>query len=503
MAWGRVNRMSVVHRFGTLGAMHEPGRGKRTRRKHQPVEQRAIQPALRSAVLLARVQHRRTGEQQQQVTEATRQRAPLAPAQPHQPGPFQCPGAGGVVCVQREWNHQGEKDGRHRQAGIEGDGQLRAAAHPCGLADVEQREHQRGQCRAVVGVAQHAVLQHEGDRRQAEQQAGVDPRRAGGCSGVVADRRCVVARQPAGCALPGRHQQDGGEQQEVGDQERLTARVVLVAVLEHAPGGADDERAGKADQVEQLPVAVPRDQRDAQVEHKVVGEQRDMVAASAGHEQGRGEAAQRADHGQRACVLQHGQCGGERGHRDHADEHRQHREHTVETERDEQRQVEHGNRAPLQHLRVSSARVAQAPAQHQQGERGGADARQPELDRHVHMFARELGEEGQADEQNRDAQLDNRVAAEQPLPHLNERGMARTARLALGGFAARRRRSARRLAGSHVAPQRAHFSVGRFVAPERVARLTRIRRCAGSDHAGLLGAHSGARRFAKCRSRAG
>ncbi len=41
------------------------------------------------------------------------------------------------------------------------------------------------------------------------------------------------------------------------------------------------------------------------------------------------------------------------------------------------------------------------------------------------MFARELGEEGQADEQNRDAQLDDRVAAEQPLLHLRERWLAR------------------------------------------------------------------------------
>ena len=138
-------------------------------------------------------------------------------------------------------------------------------------------------------------------------------------------------------------------------------------------------------------------------------------------DQRRREAAERADDGERARVLQHRERRGERGDGDHQHERRQRAEHAVEAERGEQREVEHGDRAALQHLRIVGPRQAQAPAEAEQDDGGGADRRQAAFDRQVGVLARVLGEEGQADEEDADAGLDDRVAAEQPAPQRRER----------------------------------------------------------------------------------
>jgi hypothetical protein len=119
---------------------------------------------------------------------------------------------------------------------------------------------------AVLGVLHEAVLQREGDRRQAEQQAAVHPAHV------------------AGRAAPRRHQEDGDEQQEVGDQEGFAAGEMLGPVFEHAPGAADHEGADKADEVQRPPGSHPRDRGDAEVEHEIIAEQRDMIAAAGRHQ---------------------------------------------------------------------------------------------------------------------------------------------------------------------------------------------------------------------------
>ncbi len=406
-------------RAGRRGmALDEQRGGQRRRRGHQAVEEIGVEEGVRCAMAVEREQHRQAGQHQQGIAEGARQRARLAKAQPDQARALERPGAGGAAGVQRKRDHEGEEHGADGQAGFEGGGQARARTHPGGNGDVEARQHERRNGGAVLGVADQAVLQCEGDGRQAEQQAALEPGVGPVCLGFVS-------------RLARRHQHDGCEEQEEGDQEQLAAGVILGAVLEHAPGGADDEGAEKADQVQRAPGAVPGHRGDAQVEHQVVAEQGDMVAAAGRDQQRRSEAAQRANDRQRARVLQHGQRGRQRGHGDHQREHRRHGQHAVEAEGDEQRQVEHRHRAALQHLGVARAAGAKAPAKHEQGHGHGGNAGQPHLDGHLHMLAGVLGQERQTDEQDADTGLDDGVAAEQP-------GLDRRQ-----GVGARRRRRAR------------------------------------------------------------
>ena len=227
-------------------------------------------------------------------------------------------------------------------------------------------------------------------------------------------------------------------------------------------------------------MAMPGDEGNAQVEHQVIAEQRDVIAATAGQQQRRGEAAERTDDRQRAGILQHGERRRQGGNRHHAHEHRHDRQHAVETKRGEQREVQHRHRAALQHLRVGGAARAQPPTQDQQHQRSAGDAGQAQLHRHVHVFRRELGEESQADEQNRHTQLDDGVAAEDPLPDGRQR-ISHGARRAVAGPGGRARRNGRRarhrppacrrLGASglrHVAPQGPDFGVMRVFAPQRI-----------------------------------
>ena len=323
----------LVVRRGGMPTDEQGGR-QRCRRGHQAVEEVGIEYRVRRAVAVESEQHRHTGQQQQGIAEPTCQAARLAKPQPDQARAFERPGPGGAAGVERERNHQRQEHDADGQAGLERRGQARARTHPGGDRDIETRQHQGRDRGAVLGVADQAMLQRESDGRQAEQQAAVEP--------GIGSLRCSLAAR-----LAQRHQHDGHEEHEERDQEQLAADVMLWPVLEHAPGRADDEGAEKADQVQRAPGAVPGHRGDAQVEHQVVAEQRDMVAAAGRDQERRREAAERTDHRQRARVLQHRQRGRQGGHGDHHREHRRHRQHAVETEGNEQRQVQHGHRAAL------------------------------------------------------------------------------------------------------------------------------------------------------------
>jgi len=341
-------------------------------------------------------------EQQQCVAEEARDAAPLAPAEPDQAGSFERPGAGRAARVERERDHERQEHRADRERALERHLQAGPRPQRQGQQHIDRRQHQRGQGHAVLGIAHQAVLQRERDRRQAEQQAAIDP--------TVDTLRDVAAWRRS--HAPRRHQHDRDEQHEERDQERLAGCVAIGPIVEHAPCRRDEEGRDEADQVQRAPGPVPGHQRDAEVEHEVVAEQRDIVAATARDQQRRREAAERADHGERAGVLQDGERGGKGGHHDHQRERRSDREHVVELEGGEERQVQHRDRPALQDLRVLCASRAQPPTEHQQHEGDATDPGEAELDRHLHMLARVLRKEGKADEQNAHACLDDRVAAE-------------------------------------------------------------------------------------------
>ena len=386
------------------GPRHRPPDEERCRQcaggEQQRVEEDRVEDRRRATQAQRRQHQRCAGQQQQRVAENPRQAPLLAQPEPHQARTLQRPGARGAAGVERKRHHQAQEDDGDGQAGVEGQRQRRVALHARGHEHVEGGQHQRRDRSAVGQVSHQSVLEHEGDDGQAEEQAAVDP--------------AVAARRAADGAAAHGHQQHRVEEQEVGEQEALAAGVVRGAVLRHAPHAADDEGEDEADDVEQPPGLEPGHCRDAQVEHQVEGKQRDLIAAAGGHEQRRGKAAQGADDGQWPRVLQHGQRGGEQGHHHHERKHRRQREHAVEAEGDEQRQVQHRHRATLQGLRVGRPDLAQAPAQAEQRQRHGADAGQAHFHRHLGVLGSVLGQEGQADEEDADAGLGDRVAAQQP-----------------------------------------------------------------------------------------
>ena len=183
---------------GAAGAMDEEGAGERCRGGHQAVEEIGVEDQRRHAVALVAEQHRQAGEAEQQVAEQARQAALLAKADPDQAGAFERPGAGGAALVERERDDEGEEDRRDRQRRIEGDAELGAPLHPGREHHVEAGEGERRERGAVRHLADQPVLEREGHRRQAEQQAAVDPRvavRRGRARGGRGARR---AGAPAG-----------------------------------------------------------------------------------------------------------------------------------------------------------------------------------------------------------------------------------------------------------------------------------------------------------------
>ena len=99
------------------------------------------------------------------------------------------------------------------------------------------------------------------------------------------------------------------------------------------------------------------------------------------------------------------------------------------------------------------------------------------------MLARVLGEEGEADEEDADAGLDDRVAAEQPLPDRREQVARRRGGDAVAGDLRRGSLAARRSAGATV----------------RAAMADRRRRCRGARRVAAAASAAADRRSRRSR----
>ena len=348
--------------------------------------------ALRAAVAEGR---RKTGQRQQQAThegrvgdgggiqvpvvrahdEAERgpqgqhcpgdlwQPALLAQAQPGQRGTFQCEHTGGGACRQRQRHRQrGEADCEYRVRLAERSVALTLDQRPR-QACIQRSQCQRAQRQQQAVVMQQAGLQREGDQRRAEHQAAIDQ---------VALFRTLPAR------IQDRDQQIEGEEQQ---QERLGAGELVRAVLEHAPGRPDAEGEGETEQVQGAPRAPPGNRQDRCIEHGVIREQRDMVAAAGGQPDRRHEAGQDAEDGQRARVLHHRQHAhaGDQQHAEHESGRGRHQ--VIAFERGENGQQQDADRPALQCQREHAPGIALHPAEHQPGQRRHGDGGQAQLDR--------------------------------------------------------------------------------------------------------------------------
>ncbi|MND43712.1 hypothetical protein D3C80_345100 [compost metagenome] len=398
------------------------------RTQHQGAQGRAVQQGLGPHVQPAEEGQGRAELQQQ--GEGPRQRAPLAQAQPVDAGAFHRPGRRSPACVQPQRNGQAAEDhaqgqaGLHQQQGTAGGAPRQGARQQ----QVEQAQGQGAEGGAELDMPDQRQLQAEADDGRAEQHGAV--------------HHVGLARRPAQQLVapggrigglqqlaPGEQQADAHVHQEEQHQERLGAGEQLGPIGAQAPGEADAEGTDEADQVEQAPGLEPGDGEDAGVEQGEVAEQRHMVAAAAGGEDGRGETAQGRGGGQAKGILGDGQDGGEQRHGHQQAEGHFRLQQGVQAHGGEHRQVEHGDTGALEHQAVVGIAPAQPPAEAQQDDGRQGHAGITQLDRHHHALGGIAQEEGQAEEQQDDADAQHGVAAEQPVA-----GGGETA-LEEGGFA--------------------------------------------------------------------
>ncbi len=177
----------------------------------------------------------------QQNAEDPRDQALLAQSEPDHARPLQGPGGGGPGRVQGHGDGQGDEDDAQGQVGLAQQTQPRAADSnaiaPGGIASdsahgqqVPQGQTQAAEGPAHVRVAHQPHLQGEGGQGQAEDQCAVQAR--------------VLAR--------GTGEEDGDDpvHDEEKDEEGLGGGEVLRRVVARAPGRADAEGAGEAQEVE-------------------------------------------------------------------------------------------------------------------------------------------------------------------------------------------------------------------------------------------------------------
>ena len=160
-----------------------------------------------------------------------------------------------------------------------------------------QRAQRQRHARAFTGRHQQRGLQGERDQRGPEHQATIDE--------IAAARRLLARVQD-------RDRQVEGEEQQ---QERFGAGELVGVVLQHAPQRADAEGEGETQQVEDPPRPEPGDRQDRRIEHRVIGEQRHVVATAGGQPDRRHEAGEDAEDRQRLRILH------DRQHADAGDQH--------------------------------------------------------------------------------------------------------------------------------------------------------------------------------------
>ncbi len=201
--------------------------------------------------------------------------------------------------------------------------------------DVEGGDDDRGEGESPGRVLDQADLERERYSGQAEDQGSVD------------DAAALLR------ALHGVKDRDGRVEHEEEREEELCPGVVLGLVSRQTPGGAHEERAGEAQEVQDAPILEPGDRENTGVEDRVVGEEADEVAAVVRGQDRREKTAQDAQHREGQRVLHDGEEGG-RDREDH--EHRERRavrDERVDLQRREGDEIDGADAAALQAHGVS------------------------------------------------------------------------------------------------------------------------------------------------------
>ena len=278
-------------------------------------------------------------------------------------------------------------------------------------------------------------------------------------------------------------------QREEQQQEGFGAGEFRRLVIEHAPHGANAEGEHETEQIEQSPRSFrrcPCDAENAEIQHRVIAEQRDVIAAAGGQPDRGHESGEDAEYRQRQRVLQHRQHANARDQRD-SDRERSARtdqrclpgDQIVQFVGRERHQHQHADGAALDRQRERPARLALSPCEHQPGDGGGGHCGEAQLDRHLHpaLVAGVFQQRRHAEEQHQHADLHRHVALGEPaadpaVGRGEDVGRRRALRRAGGGGRgnALLARTGDRIGQFLARRQRRRYRGGRFSRKRRVIR---------------------------------
>ena len=320
---------------------------------------------------------------------------------PDHGGAFGGPEGGSHLGVEGERHRDGCKEGGDPEMG---DGDDRRAA--AGAAhdqppqqEVPERAGQRAPRQAVGGVADELRLQEAARERRAEKQHAVLPPGAAG-----------RAEDDGG----DRHRRVGGEEE---NDEGLRHQVVRRMVVGDRPGHADRKREHEAGDIEDTPCPEPVDAQDEHVEQCEIEEERQRRRRLSAGEHRREEGAGKTERRQRRAVLARGKGDaadaerGEGGEREPLADHRVAGKHEIADE------VEQREAAALQR-QPEDAVAGKARPRHAKGDQSDAGDRrgdQAHRYRQQPMIDRQAQTRGDAEEEEDDADLGERVGFPKPL----------------------------------------------------------------------------------------
>ena len=288
----------------------------------------------------------------QQRAEQSRQPPFLAHAEPQQTCAFDRPHRSCRARVESERDREAREDHAERSECFDEQPERLATRGVQTPAEqqIERAERERTPREPVLDARDHGRMQRECDDWQAEHERARDV--------ALQIRRLAHAVQ----------NRDGDIHQEEQDQERIGREQVVVLVRVRAPQAGDREREHEAQYVQDPPGPEPRDGEHTQIQDCVVAEQRDVVAAARRNQDRREEAAGGADDRERQRVLRNRQyCASDRNDcQQHEGECE--RQEFEQPRRCENGEIQTGNTAALQELRIYGALLAQPPTEDEQRE---------------------------------------------------------------------------------------------------------------------------------------
>ena len=156
------------------------------------------------------------------------------------------------------------------------------------------------------------------------------------------------------------------------------------------------------------------DSKNAARQQEIEREQRDKAAAPGRQQQWRKIPAEARQHGQAQGLLQHRQPDARRADHHQQRKSQRHRQHLPEPEGAKYRQVKHPGRPALEDQRIDPLPVPQPPPNRQQNNGKQRRCHEAQLKREQGMFDGIAQQEREAEEEQQNAQLRQRIALHEP-----------------------------------------------------------------------------------------